>query len=206
MENKCFKNKTETAVRDSVAGWLYQHPNLRQLPSAPNCVVNPSSEGVPIISGGGSGHEPSHLGYVAQGMLTASVAGEPFASPGVEDIKDTVLTVCDDDKGGGCLMIVKSYTGDRLNFTRAKDICEATFKKKVEIVFVADDCAVGLDKGITGRRGVVSTESPESVEAHSASLSRRIQRVILSHPFFRRRQGPSSCTSAAARLRSREAA
>src|SRR5699024_9533086 len=73
---------------------------------------------VAVISGGGSGHEPAHAGFVGRGMLTAAVAGELFASPSVDAVYAAILAVTGP---AGCLLIVKNYTGDRLNFGLAAE-------------------------------------------------------------------------------------
>lgn len=104
---------------------------------------------VAIISGGGAGHEPSHIGFVGKGMLTAAVSGEVFASPSVEAVLSCILEVTGE---AGCLLVVKNYTGDRLNFglaaERAKEL-----GKRVEMVIVADDIALpdsNQPRGIAG--------------------------------------------------------
>lgn len=101
----------------------------------------PDREGrqqVALVSGGGSGHEPAHAGFVGQGMLTAAMAGDVFASPGVEAILAGIRACCGD---AGCLLIIKNYTGDRLNFGLAAERArEEGFQ--VETVIVADDVAL----------------------------------------------------------------
>lgn len=102
---------------------------------------HPEREGrqqVALISGGGSGHEPAHAGFVGRGMLTAAVAGDVFASPGVEAILAGIRACCG---AAGCLLIIKNYTGDRLNFGLAAERArEEGFQ--VETVIVADDVAL----------------------------------------------------------------
>lgn len=93
---------------------------------------------VALVSGGGSGHEPSHAGFVGQGMLTAAVCGDVFASPSVDAVLAGILSVTGD---AGCLLIVKNYTGDRLNFGLAAERARA-FGLKVEMVIVDDDIAL----------------------------------------------------------------
>tara|TARA_B110001454_G_scaffold161317_1_gene150754 strand:- start:2412 stop:4166 length:1755 start_codon:yes stop_codon:yes gene_type:complete len=106
---------------------------------------------VAIVSGGGSGHEPAHVGYVGPGILTAAVAGAVFTSPSVDSIVAAILAV-----GGspGVLLIVKNYTGDRLNFGLAAELARAA-GIPVEIVIVADD--VAIDAGAIGGRGIAGT-------------------------------------------------
>ena len=105
---------------------------------------------VAVISGGGSGHEPAHAGFVGEGMLTAAVGGEIFASPSVNAVLEAILAVTGD---AGCLLVVKNYTGDRLNFgfaaTKARSM-----GLNVEMVIVADDIAIA---GAPQPRGLAGT-------------------------------------------------
>ncbi|MEO9897901.1 MAG: dihydroxyacetone kinase subunit DhaK [Paracoccaceae bacterium] len=105
---------------------------------------------VALISGGGSGHEPAHAGFVGAGMLTAAVCGEVFASPSVEAVLAGILAVTGD---AGCLLIVKNYTGDRLNFGLAAERARA-LGRKVEMVVVDDDIAL---PNLPQPRGVAGT-------------------------------------------------
>ncbi|MDA5557806.1 dihydroxyacetone kinase subunit DhaK [Shimia sp. MMG029] len=93
---------------------------------------------VALVSGGGSGHEPAHAGFVGKGMLTAAVCGEVFASPSVEAVLAGILAVTGE---AGCLLIVKNYTGDRLNFGLAAERARA-LGRRVEMVVVDDDIAL----------------------------------------------------------------
>lgn len=92
---------------------------------------------VAVISGGGSGHEPAHAGFVGQGMLTAAICGDVFASPSVDAVLAGILAVTGK---AGCLLIVKNYTGDRLNFGLAAE-CARTFGLTVNMVIVQDGIA-----------------------------------------------------------------
>lgn len=105
---------------------------------------------VALVSGGGSGHEPAHAGFVGQGMLTAAVCGEVFASPSVEAVLAGILAVTGD---AGCLLIVKNYTGDRLNFGLAAERAKA-LGRKVAMVVVDDDIAL---PDLPQPRGVAGT-------------------------------------------------
>ncbi|MBN9268750.1 MAG: dihydroxyacetone kinase subunit DhaK, partial [Mesorhizobium sp.] len=105
---------------------------------------------VAVISGGGSGHEPAHAGFVGPGMLTAAVCGDVFASPSVEAVLAGILAVTGD---AGCVLIVKNYTGDRLNFGLAAERARA-LGKKVSMVIVQDDIAL---PDISRPRGVAGT-------------------------------------------------
>jgi len=108
---------------------------------------------VALVSGGGAGHEPAHAGYVGPGMLTAAVSGDVFSSPSV----DAVLTAIRAVGGpGGVLLIVKNYTGDRLNFGLAAELAR-TEGLQVEMIVVADDAALAADGDNAGRRGLAGT-------------------------------------------------
>lgn len=93
---------------------------------------------VALISGGGSGHEPAHAGFVGKGMLTAAVCGDVFASPSVDAVLAGILAVTGD---AGCVLIVKNYTGDRLNFGLAAERARS-LGLRVEMVVVHDDIAL----------------------------------------------------------------
>ena len=106
-----------------------------------------------MISGGGSGHEPAHAGYVGRGMLSAAVAGDVFTSPS----PDAVLAAIRATAGpAGALLIIKNYTGDRLNFGLAAELARAE-GIPVETVLVADDVALAASPGHAGRRGLAGT-------------------------------------------------
>src|SRR5271168_4467747 len=116
---------------------------------------------VAVISGGGGGHEPTHAGFVGEGMLTAAVCGEIFASPSVNAILAGILAVTGD---AGCLLIVKNYTGDRLNFGFAATKARA-LGYKVETVIVSDDIAI---VGAPQPRGLAGTLFVHKVAGHLA--------------------------------------
>src|SRR5262249_40882170 len=111
-----------------------------------------SERPVAVLSGGGSGHEPAHAGYVGRGMLSAAVAGDVFTSPS----PDAVLAAVRAAAGPrGALLVVKNYTGDRLNFRLAAERARAA-GVPVEVVVVADDVALAA-AGHAGRRGLAGT-------------------------------------------------
>ena len=125
-----------------------------------------------IISGGGSGHEPAHAGFVGEGMLTAAVLGGVFASPSVSAVLTAILAVSGKP---GCLLIVKNYTGDRLNFGIALEKAKAA-GIPCEMVIVADDCALE-DKGVTGRRGIAGTVFVHKVAGAAAAAGKSLAEV-----------------------------
>ena len=128
---------------------------------------------VALISGGGAGHEPAHAGYVADGMLTAAVSGEVFASPSVDAILDGVRAVTGT---AGSLLIVKSYTGDRLNFGLAAEIARSD-GLAVELVVVADDVAITESDANAGRRGLAGTVLVHKVAGAAAAAGRPVAEV-----------------------------
>ena len=108
---------------------------------------------VTLLSGGGSGHEPAHAGYVGPGMLTAAVAGAFFASPPPGSILAALRAI---QSAGGTLMIVKNYTGDRLNFGIALERARAE-GVRVGMVIVGEDTALPSEGKLAGRRGLCGT-------------------------------------------------
>ncbi|MBB4572658.1 dihydroxyacetone kinase subunit DhaK [Rhizobium lentis] len=153
---KHFFNRRETIVTEALDGLLLTSGNgrLARLDSFPDIKVilraDWDKSKVAIISGGGAGHEPSHAGFVGKGMLTAAVSGEIFASPSVDAVLTAIRAVTGPK---GALLIVKNYTGDRLNFGLAAEKARAE-GFDVEMVIVADDIAI---PGINQPRGVAGT-------------------------------------------------
>ncbi len=138
-----FINAKEDLVTEAIDGVLAASGGtLSRLDGFPHIKVVFRSDWdkskVALVSGGGSGHEPAHAGFVGKGMLTAAVCGEVFASPSVEAVLAGILAVTGD---AGCLLIVKNYTGDRLNFGLAAERARA-LGRKVEMVVVDDDIAL----------------------------------------------------------------
>lgn len=150
-----FINKKEDAVTESIDGILQASGgNLARLDGYPHIRVVVRTDWdkskVAIVSGGGSGHEPAHAGFVGQGMLTAAVCGDVFASPSVDAVLAGILAVTGPS---GCLLVVKNYTGDRLNFGLAAERARA-FGLKVSMVIVDDDIAL---PDLPQPRGVAGT-------------------------------------------------
>ena len=112
-----------------------------------------NKQNVAIISGGGSGHEPAHAGYIGDGMLTAAVSGEIFTSP-TPDMVQAAINACDSQKG--TLLIIKNYTGDVMNFQMAAEMAKAE-GKQVDYVVVADDVSLVNNQSTTGMRGIAGT-------------------------------------------------
>jgi dihydroxyacetone kinase len=150
-----FLNTKETLVTEAIDGLLASSGGaLTRLDGYPHIKVVYRSDWdkskVALVSGGGSGHEPAHAGFVGAGMLTAAVCGEVFASPSVEAVLAGILAVTGE---AGCLLIVKNYTGDRLNFGLAAERARA-LGRRVEMVVVDDDIAL---PDLPQPRGVAGT-------------------------------------------------
>ncbi len=152
-----FINDRDSLVSESIDGNLRLADGLGLArlggDASLNVVYDTNHNGdrhVAIISGGGSGHEPAHAGFVGKGMLTAAVCGDVFASPSVNAVLSAILTVTGN---AGCLLIVKNYTGDRLSFGLAAEKARG-LGKKVEMVIVADDIAL---PGLRQPRGLAGT-------------------------------------------------
>ncbi len=152
---KQFINARETLVTEAIDGTLRMAGGrLARLDGYPHIKVVARTDWdkskVALVSGGGSGHEPSHAGFVGQGMLTAAVCGEVFASPSVDAVLAGILAVTGKP---GCLLIVKNYTGDRLNFGLAAERARA-HGLKVNMVIVDDDIAL---PDLPQARGIAGT-------------------------------------------------
>lgn len=168
-------NNPEFVVEDMLEGMSYAYPQyLRKLENA-NVVVrsNPKQEKVALISGGGSGHEPSHGGYVGYGMLDGAVAGAVFTSPTPDQIFEAIKAVA---TPAGVLLIVKNYTGDVMNFDMAKDLAEMD-GIKVESVVVNDDVAVKDSTWTVGRRGIAGTVFVHKIAGAKAEEGASLEEV-----------------------------
>ncbi|MDK2794068.1 MAG: phosphoenolpyruvate---glycerone phosphotransferase subunit DhaK [Caldanaerobacter sp.] len=149
-------NNPESVVKEMIEGLLAAHPNyLRKLENI-NVIVRkdaPVEGKVGLVSGGGSGHEPAHAGYVGYGMLDAACPGEVFTSPTPDQIYEAIKAV---NGGKGVLLIVKNYTGDVMNFEMARDMAQMDGIEVDEVV-VNDDVAVENSTWTQGRRGIAGT-------------------------------------------------
>ena len=150
-----FINARDAIVTDAIEGVLSTSGGkLARLDGFPHIKVVVRNDWdkskVALVSGGGSGHEPAHAGFVGEGLLTAAVCGDVFASPAVDAVLAGILAVTGD---AGCLVIVKNYTGDRLNFGLAAERAR-TFGLKVSMVVVDDDIAL---PDLPQARGVAGT-------------------------------------------------
>ncbi len=146
---KLIQEKTQF-LNDMLDGLKYTNPNIDVIAETVVVRKHKKTSGVALVSGGGSGHEPAHAGYVAEGMLDAAVCGEVFTSPTPDKVLEAIKAV---DNGDGVLLIVKNYAGDVMNFEMAQDMA-AMEGINVEMVVVRDDIAID---DVAKRRGVAGT-------------------------------------------------
>lgn len=169
-------NAPDDVVRESLEGFAAAHPDLVTVHFDPTYVVR--ADGVPegkvgILSGGGSGHEPMHNGFVGRGMLDAACPGEVFTSP----TPDQMLAATEAaDGGAGVLHLVKNYTGDVMNFEMAAEMGEDE-GVKVESVVINDDVAVEDSTYTAGRRGVGGTVLIEKICGAAADAGQSLEEV-----------------------------
>jgi len=146
-------NEPAAVVPEMLEGLVRLYPGLRLLADA-NVVMREAASGeVAIISGGGAGHEPAHAGYVGEGLLHAAVAGDVFTSPSTDAVLAAIRAVAGP---AGVLLVVKNYTGDRLNFGLAAEMARAD-GIPAEVVIVNDDMALDAGPETAGRRGIAGT-------------------------------------------------
>ncbi|MBT2585312.1 dihydroxyacetone kinase subunit DhaK [Arthrobacter sp. ISL-95] len=160
-------NDPRAVVDESVEGFGMAHADIVDVHPEPKYVVRkgaPVAGKVALVSGGGSGHEPLHAGFVGLGMLDAAVPGAVFTSPTPDQIIPATVAV---DSGAGVVHIVKNYTGDVLNFETAAEMAQAE-GVRVRTVLVNDDVAVEDSLYTAGRRGVGGTVLVEKIAGASA--------------------------------------
>ena len=149
-------NNAEQVVEEMLQGLVAAHPQYVKRVDGFDVIVRtnaPVPGKVALVSGGGSGHEPSHGGYVGRGMLDGAVAGAVFTSPTPDQVYEAVKAV---DGGKGVLLVIKNYTGDVMNFEMAAEMAEAEGIKVAQVI-VNDDVAVENSTWTTGRRGIAGT-------------------------------------------------
>lgn len=159
---KKFMNSVDTVLTESLNGFVAAHADILVLGEEHKFirrkVLKPGK--VALISGGGSGHEPLHAGFVGQGMLDAACPGQVFTSPTPDQILAAAAAV---DTGAGCLFIVKNYEGDVMNFDMAGEMADGVLR-----VVINDDVAVENSSFTTGRRGVAGTLVVEKIVGAAA--------------------------------------
>lgn len=168
-------NNPEDVLKDMLDGIISAYPeHIKKIDNA-NVVVRSGDlkNKVSVISGGGSGHEPTHAGYVGYGMLDAAVCGEVFTSPTPDQVYEAIKAT---DNGNGVLLVIKNYTGDVMNFEMAKEMAEME-GIKVEEVIVNDDVAVENSSYTAGRRGIAGTVFVHKISGAKAESGGSLEEV-----------------------------
>jgi dihydroxyacetone kinase-like protein len=167
---KKFINKVDNILTESLSGFALAHHDLVNLNISPNFLTrrNKAQNKVAIISGGGSGHEPLHAGYIGYGMLDAACPGHVFSSPTPDQMLAATEAVHTDK---GVLFIVKNYAGDVMNFEMASEMLAF----EIATVLTSDDCAVINSTYTTGRRGVAGTVIVEKCVGSLAETGASLQ-------------------------------
>lgn len=171
-----FMNEKVDLVNEAIEGVLRSSPfnNLARLDVGQGIRIvvrrDWDKRRVAIISGGGAGHEPAHVGFVGKGMLTAAVCGDVFASPSVDAVLSAIINVTGD---AGCLLIVKNYTGDRLNFGLAAEKARK-LGYRVDLVMVRDDVSLPDNPQ---PRGVAGTALVHKIVGYAAEQGKSLEAV-----------------------------
>ncbi len=167
-------NEPHLVVDQLLEGMLLAHSDLLAGIEGTRVVVERDKQAtVGLVSGGGSGHEPAHAGFVGDGMLRAAVLGEMFTSPTPDQIFEAIKA---SDTGQGVLLIVKNYTGDVMNFDMAKEMAEME-DIEVESILVDDDIAVEDSTYTAGKRGVAGTILVHKILGHYARAGKSLSEL-----------------------------
>jgi dihydroxyacetone kinase, DhaK subunit len=169
-------NDANLVLEDMLKGMVAAHPEyIKKLENADVLVRvdSPIDGKVALVSGGGSGHEPAHGGYVGKGMLDAAVVGAVFTSPTPDQVYEAIKAV---DSGKGVLLVIKNYTGDVMNFEMAKDMAEME-GINVKAVVVNDDVAVENSTYTAGRRGIAGTIFIHKIAGAKAETGASLEEV-----------------------------
>lgn len=172
---KKFINAVDQVENEMVHGMVKAYPQYLKKLGCGNVLVRAEkkTDKVALISGGGSGHEPAHGGYVGKGMLDAAVAGAVFTSPTPDQVYEGIKAVATD---AGVLMIIKNYTGDVMNFEMAGEMAEADGIKVAQVI-VSDDVAVDGSTWTVGRRGVAGTVFVHKIAGAKAETGATLEEV-----------------------------
>lgn len=168
-------NVADNVVEEMIEGMVMAHPDRIKRVEGTNVLVRKDApvDKVAVISGGGSGHEPAHAGFIGRGMLDGAVPGQMFTSPTPDQVLECIKAT---DSGKGVFMIVKNYTGDVMNFDMAAEMAEME-EIKVESVVVNDDVAVENSSFTTGRRGVAGTIFVEKILGAMAEEGKSLEEI-----------------------------
>jgi dihydroxyacetone kinase-like protein len=173
-------NDPEDVVDEMLEGMVAAYPESVRRLDGTNVLVRadaPVEDKVAIVSGGGSGHEPTHAGYLGEGMLDGAAAGEVFTSPTADELSEMIQAT---DAGEGVLCVVKNYEGDVMNFETAAEMAEMEGVSDVAQVVVNDDVAVEDSLYTSGRRGVCGTilvHKAAGAAAHRGDDLAEVQRI-----------------------------
>lgn len=172
---KKILNKPENIINEMIDGMVLSHPELiKRIPETGIIQRTIEKTGkVAIISGGGSGHEPAHAGFVGKGMLSAAVCGAVFTSPTPDQILEAIKAA---DEGAGVFLVIKNYSGDIMNFEMAQELAEME-GIKVESVVVDDDIAVEDSLYTQGKRGVAGTIYVHKILGYAAEQGQSIEEI-----------------------------
>lgn len=168
-------NDPNNVLNDMIEGIVVAYPEYVKRLEGFNIIVRSEKKKnkVALVSGGGSGHEPAHAGYVGYGMLDGAVCGEVFTSPTPDQIYEAIKAA---DDGQGVLLIIKNYTGDIMNFEMAKEMAEMDGIKVDEVV-VNDDVAVENSLYTAGRRGIAGTVFVHKIAGAKAESEGSLEEV-----------------------------
>lgn len=168
-------NNPENVVTEMLDGLAYVHSDLVHRVEGFDIIArNEQAPGqVGLISGGGSGHEPAHAGFVGDGMLSAAIAGAVFTSPTPDQILEAIKEA---DQGAGVFMVVKNYSGDIMNFEMAQELAEMEGIEVASVV-VDDDIAVENSLYTQGRRGVAGTIFVHKILGHAAREGKSLAEI-----------------------------
>lgn len=168
-------NQAQDVVTEMLDGLAYIHSDLVHRVDGFDIIVRNQMEPgqVGIISGGGSGHEPAHAGFVGQGLLSAAIAGAVFTSPTPDQILQAIKEA---DQGAGVFMVVKNYSGDIMNFEMAQELAEMEGIEVASVV-VDDDIAVENSLYTQGRRGVAGTIFVHKILGHAARAGKSLSEI-----------------------------
>lgn len=168
-------NRPEDVVTEMLDGIAYVHDDLVERLDGYDVIVRKDEKTakVALISGGGSGHEPSHAGFVGEGMLSAAVCGAVFTSPTPDQILEAIKAA---DEGAGVFMVIKNYSGDIMNFEMAQEMAEME-DITVDSVVVDDDIAVEDSLYTQGRRGVAGTVLVHKILGYAAAQGKSLEDI-----------------------------
>lgn len=172
---KKILNQPTDVVTEMLDGLAYVHNDLVHRIEVFDIIArNEEKSGkVALISGGGSGHEPSHAGFVGEGMLSAAVCGAVFTSPTPDQVLEAIKEA---DEGAGVFMVIKNYSGDIMNFEMAQDMAEMEGIEVASVV-VDDDIAVEDSLYTQGKRGVAGTILVHKILGHAARHGKSLQEI-----------------------------